>query len=391
MKEMDPLLWEWQKTETEMAEKNRSLKELDFFLNLPPYPVASGPKVIMTGLCFPDEILRALGLPFCYVAGESFEDPRLRETHLPKDSDDAARSVCGILKSGLLALSKEDVLLVPLCDDNMKKLGAMVSDLVTVLCYEVPPAKEDPLYQERFSYEVKRVTKELEKHFGKRLSQGKLKEQCGLSKKAAEAFCELENTYRDKDALSAAAFLFLANTYCRCGDKADWTRHLIRLTEELKETPDSVPGTDAKILLFGSPVYPPNYKVLSVLEEMHMKPCMILHPDIGHIKAGGKTDPENASIRSLALLYLALDLSPAFIKNDLVPKLVRDALEDGNIRGIVAHDLKGQIEYDYQFGSVEKLAAGYGIPANQIETVYNYQDVEQIRLRLQAFSEMLGR
>lgn len=66
------------------------------------------------------------------------------------------------------------------------------------------------------------------------------------------------------------------------------------------------------------------------------------------------------------------------------------ALDNNQIRGIIAHILKGQIEYDYEFKNIERLITDYKIPMNRIETVYNYQDIEQLRLRLEAFSEMLN-
>ena len=67
-----------------------------------------------------------------------------------------------------------------------------------------------------------------------------------------------------------------------------------------------------------------------------------------------------------------------------------NALKDDKIKGIIAHILKGQIEYDYEYKNIEKLTADYKVPLNRVETVYNYQDIEQLRLRLEAFSEMLN-
>ena len=52
--------------------------------------------------------------------------------------------------------------------------------------------------------------------------------------------------------------------------------------------------------------------------------------------------------------------------------------------------LKGQIEYDFELERYEKLFAGYGIPVFRLETDYSYQDIEQLRIRLEAFSEMLA-
>ena len=58
--------------------------------------------------------------------------------------------------------------------------------------------------------------------------------------------------------------------------------------------------------------------------------------------------------------------------------------------GIIAHIIKGQTLFDFEFRRIEQLTTDCKIPLNRIETVYNNSDVEQIRLRLEAFSEMLN-
>ena len=60
-----------------------------------------------------------------------------------------------------------------------------------------------------------------------------------------------------------------------------------------------------------------------------------------------------------------------------------------NIEGVVYHVLKGQIEYDFELERFETLFAKYDIPVFRLETDYQYQDIEQLRIRLEAFSEML--
>ena len=53
------------------------------------------------------------------------------------------------------------------------------------------------------------------------------------------------------------------------------------------------------------------------------------------------------------------------------------------------HVLKGQIEYDFELEQLEQLFDKQGIPVFRLETDYQYQDVEQLRIRMEAFSEML--
>lgn len=388
---------EWQNTIQTLADKNAKLKELEYFLNLGSRysklcnKADNSPKLIILGTSFPEEIIRTMGIEYYYVLGGSFESTLLDNVNLPKDADDCARSIVGILKSENLKLSKDDVLLVPLYNDSMKKLKAQFSDVANVTCYEVPSDKNDPLLQNRFAYEIERVTAELKKHFKKKLSSRKLQDQIASSKKAAEAFSEFEKTFSEKkSALSDSAFLYIASSYKWCQDKAEWASHLSKLTSEISKIDTTEAVEYPEVLFFGSPIYAPDYKVLFVLEEMQLRINTIIHPDIEHIRIAGRMDTKSASIKGLAAAYLEADISPAFINNDTMINLVMNALKGNKIRGIIAHILKGQIEYDYEFKNIEKMIVDYKVPMNRIETVYNYQDIEQLRLRLEAFSEMLN-
>ena len=51
--------------------------------------------------------------------------------------------------------------------------------------------------------------------------------------------------------------------------------------------------------------------------------------------------------------------------------------------------LKGQIEYDFELPKIEAMASEYDVPVIRLETDYQQQDVEQLRIRLEAFGEML--
>lgn len=386
---------EWQNTIQTLADKNTSFKEFEYFLNLGREysklygDVNDSPKVVIIGQSFPEEIIRAMDIEYCYVLGGSFESTLNDSVNLPKDADDGIRSIAGILRSESLNLSKKDLVLVPLYNDGMKKMKTLISDLATVICYEVPADKRNPLMQKRFSEEIDRVTKTIENHFKKRLSKKKLKEQCDCSKQAAEAFAKFEAT-RIASVLSESAYLFVINSYKWCKNKAEWALHLNRLTDEISGVGINKDNNYPEILVFGSPIYAPDYKFMFVIEEMKLKINTIIHPDIQHIKIYDNLDIKSVSVNELALKYFEADISPAFIYNSTLIELVMSVLKNAKIKGVIAHILRGQIEYDYELKNIERLMKDYKVPITRIETVHNHQDIEQIRLRLEAFSEMLN-
>ena len=77
------------------------------------------------------------------------------------------------------------------------------------------------------------------------------------------------------------------------------------------------------------------------------------------------------------------------MRNDELYRFVSWLVQKRDIEGVVYNVLKGQIDKDFELERFETLFAEYGIPVFRLETDYQYQDIEQLRIRLEAFSEML--
>ena len=107
--------------------------------------------------------------------------------------------------------------------------------------------------------------------------------------------------------------------------------------------------------------------------------------DTKRILRGGR----DRIVRAIAAERYTYDASAAFVHNDALMRHVYRLLKRGGVEGVVYHVLKGQIEYDFELPRFEELFANHGIPVFRLETDYQYQDVEQLRIRMEAFSEML--
>ena len=64
-------------------------------------------------------------------------------------------------------------------------------------------------------------------------------------------------------------------------------------------------------------------------------------------------------------------------------------MEETQPDGIIWHVLKGQIEYDFELARNENYFEQQDLPVIRLETDYQDQDVEQLRIRIEAFSELL--
>ncbi len=395
MREENVFVSEWQKTLSELTNRNASIKSYDYFLKLASeysdYNIVKGkPKVVLLEHFFPEEIIRAMGIDFCYVLNGDYDNTTNKDVSIPKDADDTTQSILRILKSDKLNLTKDDVILVPLCSDSMVKLKTLVEDITNVICYEVPFDKKDELQINRFVYEIERVTQELKQRFKKKLSLKQLKRQCIISKKVAEGFIKLETLWQERNTLlSIPSFMFIANSYAMCKSREEWISHLELLIKEIDEKSNVKIEEVSNIILFGSPIYMPNYKVLFAIDKAKLKVRTVIHPIIEHIKMANYIVTASVSVKYLARKYLEYSISPNFINNSSIESIMVNEISFGKAKGIIAHILKGQIEYDYEYKTIEQLAEKYKIPLNKIETLYSYNDIEQVVLRLEAFYEML--
>ena len=64
-------------------------------------------------------------------------------------------------------------------------------------------------------------------------------------------------------------------------------------------------------------------------------------------------------------------------------------VRDYRVEGVIYHVLRGCLVYDYEYRLVEEELEGMGIPVIRLESDYTDQDVEQLRIRSEAFVETI--
>ena len=64
-------------------------------------------------------------------------------------------------------------------------------------------------------------------------------------------------------------------------------------------------------------------------------------------------------------------------------------LDTLDVQGVIFHIIKGQIEYDFELERMEQLFSTHKLPVFRLETDYHDNDMEQLRIRLEAFAELL--
>ena len=74
---------------------------------------------------------------------------------------------------------------------------------------------------------------------------------------------------------------------------------------------------------------------------------------------------------------------------DGVCRAIRQMIEDYRVEGVIYHVLRGCLVYDYEYRAMEEELGKLGIPVIRVESDYNEEDVEQLRIRIEAFVELI--
>lgn len=342
------------------------------------------PQIIVLGSNIPEELVFASGIAPYWVLGGGRSSSMWADDLVPRDTDPVSRSGLGYLKSGF---AKRALILLPLVCDSSRKLAYILKTMgLKVHTFHFPPVKnEDSIEEWNRQYEACRLA--VARHLKRPLTERALeksREQIRQAKLKIHVFIQAS-----EGILSGSLRMFILGSYYCMDNFAEWCSQLECLTARLRKEKQAHPAGYYKsigknrVLLLGSPVYFPNYKIPFLIEETGMEICLQADYTTSQIQSVPNWEGGFADV------FYSNDVSPAYVRNDSLYKLAVKMVSGQKVEGIVYHVLKGQIEYDFELGRLEDAFGKMDIPVFRLETDYNYQDVEQLRIRLEAFSEVL--
>lgn len=340
-------------------------------------------KIVVIGSNIPEELVLVSGKMPYWILGGSRVSSMWADDIVPRDTDPVSRSGLGYILSGF---AEKSLILIPLVSDSTRKLAYILKSRgFKVHTFHFPPMKDaQTLLEWMRQYEACRdaVSLHLKRPLTKRVLQ-KSQEQILMAKKQMQDFMEVS-----QDTLDGTGRMFILSSYYCADNLSEWCVQLKCLTDRLRKEHKRHNSKKSKVLLLGSPVYFPNYKVPFLIEEVGLE--LFLQADYTTLSLQGYTGLEQLQKENAADIFYGNDTSPAYVKNNSLYGRIEKLLAEKEIDGVVYHVLKGQIEYDFELGRFEQLFEKLDIPLFRLETDYNYQDIEQLRIRLEAFSEILN-
>lgn len=345
----------------------------------------------------PSEVIYAAGARPLKLCSSSYVGFHIGDYITPRDVCPLIKSVVGNVVGGISEIYKAcDMYVVPVACDCKKKLAGQLADFKTTIPLYLPLNRADDAGMDTYVKEVKNIAGRISEITGVAVTREALGREI---RKHAEVQREIKrfiNLKSDRDILIRGAHALAVMNSLAYDDIYSFGEHLKKLNEELEERKNKQAFLTKKklprILLTGSPITFPNMKIPLIIEEQGG----IIAADETCLGDRGTSDlvavcddSLNGYYRALANRYVRGCSCPIFPDNEARLHKLDKMVKENHIDGIIYHVLRGCLVYDYEYEQIEKYFSAKGISVIRLESDYNEEDIEQLRIRIEAFIEMI--
>ena len=341
----------------------------------------------------PVELVLAAGaipLPLCGTRNEPIADA---EKVLP-------RNLCPLIKSsfGFAATDTcpffhfSDLLIGETTCDGKKKMYELIKEYKPIHLLQLPQNQDEETALPYWYEQIRKLKERLEEDFKVEITDERLSEAIRVMNRERMALKELMDGAKQKP--SPVSGMEMLTIKFRLGFFADKEEGLLLIREATREIQERAmrgesPFTERtpRILLTGTPVGLGSDKVIKIIEECGAN-VVCMENCSGYKKLF--TINENGNpFWAIAEQYLKVPcscMSPNTGRLELLDHLIKEFQVDGVV------DLTWQACHTYNIESYvvkELIEEEHGLPFLQIETDYSESDTERLRIRIEAFLEMM--
>lgn len=344
----------------------------------------------------PQELILAAGAQPVKLCSGSYTACAIGDELTPRDACPLVKAVAGCQSIGVVShFDNCALMVVPITCDCKKKLAGYLERRCRVHTLQVPAAREDRDL-EQYVTELYRFLAVLEDTTGNRVTYDDLAEAMAQTSGAQYELSRFLALKKQNPYLiwgSHALAAMNASAYLPAGAWGNLLRQVNRaLEQQARENVLVTRKQLPRILITGSPVIFPSFKIPLLIEEMG-----------GYVAADetcmgerGLSDPVVAVdqsfdglMRSLAIRATRPCPCPTFTDNRQRLFRLKQMIRDYRIEGVIYHVLRGCLVYDFEYRQIEEELGALGIPVIRLESDYNEEDVEQLRIRIEAFIELI--
>ena len=344
----------------------------------------------------PQELILAAGAVPVRLCSGFYDTCDIAEDALPRDICPLAKSTFGNKLLEIEFFKHCDAVVIPASCDAKKKLGEVLADYMPVFAMDLPSVRDTEKSKRYWLSEVKDFKANLEELTGRKIGKKELEGAVSLLYERTRAFRRLYEIRKSpRTVVSEKDAMLVANT-AFFDEPARWTQKANELCNELEESMKKgleVADSGApRILITGSAIIWPNYKILDVAEQSGLnividQLCSGTEFLYEPVEVDEKTHEDMLS--AVAERYLLPSMCPVFFTWDDRADRILEMAEQFKVQGVVYHTLRLCQIFDMESEGIRQALQEKKIPVLKVLTDYSYEDVEQIRTRMEAFREML--
>lgn len=343
----------------------------------------------------PKEVIYAAGaypVSLCASSEETIPDA---ERHLPKN-------LCPLIKASYgFALTDKcpymyfsDLVIGETTCDGKKKMYELLGEIKDTYVMNLPNSQNNSYSFEFWKSEIKAFIKKLEEKFNVTITEEKLKEGIKLCNEERRVLKELYSLgklvpppisgYDTYKILDGANFTF---------DKNEQNEKIREMITELKkiheEGKSKIPASAPRILITGCPMGGVIDKIVKPLEELGA--VVVAYENCSGMKNLEELVREDINpIDALAKKYLNIPCS-VMTPNKGREELLKEVIDEYKVDGVVEVVLQACHTYNIESHNIKKLVMKEKeIPYIALETDYSTSDSGQVKIRMEAFLELLG-
>ncbi|MFH2092743.1 MAG: double-cubane-cluster-containing anaerobic reductase [Pseudomonadota bacterium] len=336
------------------------------------------------------------------VAADSIPLPLCgtRQAPIEAAEETLPRNLCPLIKSsyGFAATDTcpffrfSDMIVADTTCDGKKKMFEIMSAIKPVHVLQLPQQQDFTAFLEPWKNEIEKLVSVLEKTTGKEITREKISSAITLLNKERRAKKRLMDVAKAKP--SPISGMEMLEILFKTGFFADKQKgiHLINeIVEEcnilIQKGESPYTGKTPRILLTGVPTGLGSDKVVKILEESGAN--VVAFESCSGYKQTFQVDETKDPVQALSEQYLSIPcsvMSPNQGRIDLLSQMVKEFSVDGVV------DLTWQAchTYNIESFSISRLVQdSFKLPFLHLETDYSESDTEQLRVRIEAFLEMI--
>lgn len=322
---------------------------------------------------------------------------------IPAAEKDLPRNLCALIKSshgfGITDtcpyFSAASLIIGETTCDGKKKMFELMKELKPVHVMSLPPEAKSQASLEMWKSEMVRVKEAIEKELDVKITEERIRDAIKLINKEKRTRKALYDINKNKPSILAGTDMLKAAWLT--GFSADKNKVIEMLDnlrselEKLAEQGDFYGDSQTpRILLTGTPVGLGSDKVVKLVEECGGNVvCMENCTGYKVVDVIVPEDNDRDVYELLAETYIKMPCS-VMSDNDGRMELLTELAKEFKVDGIIDLSWIACHTYNIETRRIEKLAKDIlGLPYLHIETDYSTSDIENLKVRIAAFIEMM--